>query len=304
MDSRRNRTAVLAVLISGLCACTHRAVVWEDEGGLTGDMSIPGDHAGLDLNTRDWQNPAAPDYIYLVEQSGLLLRFSPNSKKVHAVGKIGCLAIAANYAFSMSVDRFGVAWVNVLPSVLVRVNTTDAACQPTGYKARPGYDRFGMGFALTGPGSTQERLYIASAVQSFNSTGMLATLDTTTLEPRIIGPFPKEEMSPELTGTRNGKLYGYFPGQFSSLVARLDQQTAQAITRWKLPGLGHNPGAWAFAHWGGMFYLFISDTGTSRVLRLDPSTGQIITWVSDLGHRVVGAGVSSRAPGAANDLGI
>ncbi len=301
---KKHTYGIVALAVVVLClGCTHRAVVPGDEGGLTGDMSVY-DNGGQDIYTGDWFNPTAPDHIYLVDINGVLIRFSPKSKKVHKVGKMGCIALASEWAFSMSVDRFGVAWVNVRPNLLLRVNTKDASCKPTAYKAPSGYGLFGMGFAPTGPNSHTERLFIASASQTYGSTGMLAHLDLSTLSPHTIGPYPKAEMSPELTGTRNGKLYGYFPGKYNTLVAQLDQGTAKAVKTWNLPGLGHDAGAWAFAHWGGMFYLFISNTGNSRVLRLNPSTGKVITWVNDIGYRIVGAGVSSRAPGAANDLGI
>ena len=64
-------------------------------------------------------------------------------------------------------------------------------------------------------------------------------------------------------------------------------------------------GTWAFAHWGGRFYQFISgNSGYSRVYRFDPATGKNPKVVSSLGHRIVGAGVSIKAPGASNDQGI
>ncbi len=295
MDSRRRGSAVLIILAFGLCACTHRAVVPENEGGVTG---------GPDLNTRDWYNPTAAGYIYLVDASGVLLRFSPKSLKVDKIGQISCL-VSLSAAHSMSVDRYGVAWVNFRPGVLTRVNTKTAKCQPTGYLPSPGFDLYGMGFAPPGPGSAEERLYITSSMYSKNPTGKLAYLDTTTLKVHVIGSFPKAETTPELTGTRNGKLYGYLPGKSKSLVVRLDQGTAKALKTWTLPGLGHQVAAWAFAHWGGMFYLFISDSsGSSRVIRLNPSTGKSVTVIASFNYFIVGAGVSSKAPGAANDLGI
>ena len=62
--------------------------------------------------------------------------------------------------------------------------------------------------------------------------------------------------------------------------------------------------AWAFAHWGGQFYIFIttSDTlgtvDTARVILLDPNTGenQVIPGLEKTDKIVVGAGVSTCAP--------
>ncbi len=41
--------------------------------------------------------------------------------------------------------------------------------------------------------------------------------------------YPKAEYSPELTGTRNGYLYGYFPSKTTTFIARLDQKTGKAL---------------------------------------------------------------------------
>lgn len=296
VTTHMNRAGLLILVLAVGGGCTHRAVVVGDEAG-------PVDGA-VDVVGRDWVNPAAPDHIYLVDELSVLLRFLPKSRQTFKVGQLNCPG-ANNYAHSMSVDRFGVAWVNLRPDALARVNTKTASCQPTSYKAPTGYELFGMGFAPAGPGSAVERLYISSSTfASGKPTGMLAWVDTTTLAVNVIGSFPTSDLSPELTGTRNGKLYGFFPGKTKTFVARLDQATGKALKIWPMPALGHQVSAWAFAHWGGMFYVFEAHTGNTRVLRLDPSTGKVVTWVKDLGYRVVGAGVSARAPGAANDLGI
>ena len=59
--------------------------------------------------------------------------------------------------------------------------------------------------------------------------------------------------------------------------------------------------AWAFAHWGGRFYIFTTHSTlfggeSSKVLRLDPTTGKVTTLLNSSPYRVVGAGVSTCAP--------
>jgi hypothetical protein len=55
--------------------------------------------------------------------------------------------------------------------------------------------------------------------------------------------------------------------------------------------------AWAFAFWGGDFWLFTSPTGpTSKVDRYRPSDGTTTTMIPDTGIKIVGAGVSTCAP--------
>ena len=62
-----------------------------------------------------------------------------------------------------------------------------------------------------------------------------------------------------------------------------------------LPGVTQG-NAWAFAFWGGDFYMFTApDVAGSIVQRFRPSTGAI-THVADYPERIVGAGVSTCAP--------
>ena len=56
--------------------------------------------------------------------------------------------------------------------------------------------------------------------------------------------------------------------------------------------------AWAFAFWGGHFWLFTNPNmmGSSQVDRYDPSANTTTTEVNSVGFRIVGAGVSTCAP--------
>src|SRR5262249_53257353 len=96
--------------------------------------------------------------------------------------------------------------------------------------------------------------------------------------------------------------YGYYPGTFSTYVARIDQTTAQNAQQWALPALSGTVMAWAFAHWGGRFYIFVTTvddfTGAqqSDVYLLDPMTGAASVLLPNIRYVLVGAGVSPRAP--------
>jgi hypothetical protein len=50
--------------------------------------------------------------------------------------------------------------------------------------------------------------------------------------------------------------------------------------------------ALAFAYWGGDFYIFTSDGGSTTVTRYDPGDGDVQV-VATLSRTVVGAGVST-----------
>jgi hypothetical protein len=53
--------------------------------------------------------------------------------------------------------------------------------------------------------------------------------------------------------------------------------------------------SFAFAFWGGAFYIFTGDSGNSTVTKYDPSDGSVSFQGTSPGL-IVGAGVSTCAP--------
>ncbi len=240
--------------------------------------------------------------IYVVDDKQRLLSFNP-AKGANTFTLIGTLKCPASTAtpFSMSVDRGARAWVLYTNGNLYFVNTKNADCQVSQFsKGQSGFEQFGMGFVSNSAGSSGEKLYISGGAGT-GGEGNLGFIEPTTLKVTKIGSLPQSEYSPELTGTGNGSLFGYFPGAQSSFVAELDKQNATVKKSWPLPPLKGMVSAWAFAHWGGRFYIFVTTTKMliqtdSQVLRLDPSTGKTDTLLTNLPYKIVGAGVSTCAP--------
>jgi hypothetical protein len=59
-----------------------------------------------------------------------------------------------------------------------------------------------------------------------------------------------------------------------------------------------SPSAWAFAFWGGDYYIFLegdADFSGTNVWKMT-STGTVTKYIPDTGMRIVGAGVSTCAP--------
>lgn len=257
-------------------------------------------------------------HIYVVDESYRLIAFDPTMDTSLAafsvVGQLSCPASASwpdwggigpATPFSMSVDRTGRAWVLYTSGEIFHVSTTDASCQPSGYaKGQGGYQLFGMGFVSDSPGSSAEKLYISGGRVADLASGQstLARIDPATLGVTTVGPLPTAEYSPEFTGTGAAELYAYFPGESTSFVTRIDKGSGGMQQSWNLPALGGQVRAWAFAHWGGRFYIFVTTTDpfgaalNSRVLRLDPMTGITVTLQQNLPYVIVGAGVSTCAP--------
>ncbi|OIP40463.1 MAG: hypothetical protein AUK47_08460 [Deltaproteobacteria bacterium CG2_30_63_29] len=258
---------------------------------------------------------AEAQLVYVVDTDYNLMSFDPSGTTpvFRPIGSLNCPAgsswssygSGAATPFSMSVDRSARAWILYSSGEIFWVNTRDAACTASPYtKGQNGYQLFGMGFSTDSDGSVEERLYIAGGNVSDLLSGNIGSVDPVTLTVTTLGPIPgNAEYSPELTGTGNGKLFGYFPGTgSSSFVGELNKSNGQLVQQWALPGLDGDIGAWAFAHWGGKFYIFVTvvdpfwGDSDSRVLRLDPETGQTTTLMTGLPYEIVGAGVSTCAP--------
>lgn len=301
-------SVLLLGLVAGLAGCTNRVVVWETDGGSL-DVALP-DLRPSDLppplppdRGQDASNPAAPNYIWAIDTSNRLLRFNPLTLKFKVIGKPNC-ASYGGIPHSMAVDRQGRAWVNYHSQNLNWVNTKTAACSNTGWPTNnQGYGIFGMGFAADTPGSSKETLYIC-ARESTPNQWILAHINPKTLAITKGGKIPVvSDVTPEFTGTADGSLYGYFPGKTAGFVAKLNKATGALQKKWPVPALGGTVNSWAFAHWGGRFYLFVSVTGNSKVLRLDPVSGKVVTLLTKLPYYIVGAGVSVRAPLVYPDMG-
>ncbi|MFO0657269.1 MAG: hypothetical protein U0787_19645 [Polyangia bacterium] len=246
---------------------------------------------------------AASEFIYLLDSSNQLLSFEPRmdtaAGAVKVVGKVVCpTATAPN---SMSVDRRARAWLNYDDGKLYKIPTNNpASCVDSGYQTGVvPTAKVGMGFVSDSPGAKVESLYLAS-FGTASQLWKLNPLDPTPIVSTKIGNFASSPTSPEMTGTGAAELYAYFPAADAThRIIRVNKTTAQADLTWSLPPLASSPGAWAFAQWGGRYYVFVTESNISRVYRWDPNAAAGSQWVrvqDNLPTRIVGAGVSTCAP--------
>jgi DNA-binding beta-propeller fold protein YncE len=298
------RRSTLFVAAALLCAClvhvgcSHRAAVMveADDAAIAPDGPVWLD-SGPDLH-----NPAASSYIYVIDETNLLLRFDPLKLTFAPVGRPNCPV--SSYPHSMAVDHGGMAWVNYHSHDIFLVSTKDASCAPSGIpRAHQGFQVFGMGFVSDSPSTTSEQLYICG--REFTPTAsVLARVDPVSLAFSTVGKVSTVDVrTPEFTGTGSGALYAYFPGKTKSIVALLDKTNGKSLKTWPVPAAGAEIRTWAFAHWGGQFYIFVSTQFNAKVLRLDPGSGKVITLLSNTKYYIVGAGVTVRAPLTRPDAG-
>lgn len=252
------------------------------------------------------------ELVYVVDDSENFLSFDPSKlgpggEPFTLIGKLSCPAgapIGGGFGeatpFSMSVDRNGTAWVLYNSGEIFHVSTADATCNSTGWlPGTGGFELFGMGFVSDVAGAEGETLYIAGGDAEDLTGGNLGAINSSSLQVSTVGPLPAAEQSPELTGTGDAKLYGYFPGSQQSFVSNLDKSNAARGESWDAPALDGGASAWAFAHWGGRFYIFATSGEffpNNAVYEVDPISGSSSTAIASTPYRVVGAGVSTCAP--------
>ena len=158
-----------------------------------------------------------------------------------------------------------------------------------------------MGFSTSSKGGSNEQLFLSD-----NGGSGLAKLDTGTLKLSFVGSYTGAlaGKTSELTGTGDGKLYGFFvtaPAQ----VAEISKGTGDVLSTKELPGVYAGNG-WAFSFYAGDFYIYTSSEGNaggpprsgagSDVTRYRPSDGSIEIVKPKVGFKIVGAGVSTCAP--------
>jgi hypothetical protein len=275
-----------------------------DAGNATQDVApIPIDGGG------DGCSDAAR-LVYVLSDANDLYSFRPDRREFTLIGRLDCpTAFSPN---SMAIDRSAVAWVNYVRSdgfgdsagMVYRVSTADARCTSDPPFSLPdGWFRLGMGFSTDSVEGADETLYVTGTGGLFSQSPGLGSIDrmTTILTP--IGQFSGSLRgeSAELTGTGDGRLFGFFtttPVQ----VARIDKVTA-AISMSQSLSQVETPSAWAFSFWGGDFYLYTAPdpltdpSRTSNVTRYRPSDGSVdAAYMENVGFRIVGAGVSTCAP--------
>ena len=226
--------------------------------------------------------------IYVVDADNNLYLFDPPAYAFTFIGTINCASPGTPYA--LAVSRFDSVYVlyqsGAECSAVNEVSTVDATCYgPTAFQCGvDGFELFGMGTATAGEGSVEDTLYIGSETT-------LASVDTTTWEVTPIGPV---ENLPDLSGNSLGELWGYLAWTTPPRVARFDTTNATELETIPLTGMSSS-GSFAFADWGGDFYLFFDeDTGSSNVYRL--SDGVLETYMTDVGFEIVGADSSTCAP--------
>jgi len=241
--------------------------------------------------------------VYVLSGAGDLYAFDPSSLKFTKRGQLDCKASPIAMPNSMAVARDGTAWVNYSDGTLFRVQTSNAKCESTSFApGQSGFGKFGMAFSTNGQGGEAETLFVVG-IEDGSLTGQggkgLARVDLSTMKLTPVGDFTGalKGFGAELTGTGDGRLYGFFTTQPAATLSGIDKASGSTSETQSLAGV--NTGrAWAFSFWGGDFWFYTSDgLSPSRVTQLRSADKSLKVVMPDVGgFQIVGAGVSTCAP--------
>lgn len=295
-------SAVLgATLAFGSFACSKSSDA--DPGEVVDTTDGGGETGTFGGETGTTQQAACADDnrdIFVVADDKSLYSFHPPTLTFTLKGIIDCPTGGATPT-SMAVDRGGTAWVRHSDGSVWLVNTQTLACAPTNYQPPSnGFQKFGMGFSTESNGGSTESLFLS------DSTGEgLAKLNTKTLELDYIGAYTGdfEGYSSELTGTGAGKLYGLFTTQ-PMQIAEISKGLGDVVPNTAKVLNGTYAGdAWAFSFYAGDFYVYTAASGGDLPMSQGGSTitklaadGTVSVLKTNIGFKIVGAGVSTCAP--------
>lgn len=276
----------------------------EDAGNGGPSTGLGSSDAGPTLDSNGCSEEAK--LVYVLSLEGDLYSFAPAKKAFTKVGPLDCRSGEKKFTpISMAVDRKAVAWVNMRYSdpvtrrsedTLFTVDTKTALCTESEIHDSVG----GMGFSTDDGTKDKETLFVSGQ----GSPGLVG-LSKVDFDLKKVVPIAdlSQQIGIELTGTGDGRLYGFLVGEVLQL-ARVDKVTAQFSDYVDLPDVVYpKVPMYAFSFWGGDFYFYTApDSGpatTTTVARYRPSDKSVVTdYMTSIGFHIVGAGVSTCAPTA------
>jgi len=305
-DFMTHARGLLGLVLSGAVACgtTPSPFSTADGGAPAGDAGNPTPTGGPTFAADSGVTvpvgaacSEAAKLVYTVTRENVLYSFAPSTATFTRVGALGCDARGAT-PFAMAVDRSAKAWVLYNDGHLFTVSTEDARCEATAFVPNQrGFLKFGMGFSADAPGASSETLFVddVGGGQGFGRID-LATMLLTPLGDHTDG---LSSYGADVTGTGDGRVFGFFTSTPATVGEFVKATGATpAASQHRLAGVDTGTD-WAFAFWGGDFWLFTAARGaTSNVTQFRPSDGTTRVVARDVGFHVNGAGVSTCAPTA------
>lgn len=293
---RPNLTRIVTVALAGVLASLHAAGCAKGanvlgEGGGSEQLLVGG--FGFGGATYEQPDDCIVDArdIYLLSETSEMYRFYPPKLEVERLGPLLCQTAEGAEPYSMAVARDATGYVLFTDGSLFSVTLPDLVCTPTTYAtAQQGWTKFGMGFVSEEPGTDEETLFVTDATDGRG----LGIVDIAEMKLIPLLPLTSYEGRSEVTGNGAGRLNAFLSDGTPRLV-EIDPHSGNFVEDTALPKIEIGR-AWAFAFWGGAFYLFTAPASSSQIDKFDVERQTTKTILGSLGFTVVGAGVSTCAP--------
>ncbi len=230
------------------------------------------------------------DLVYVIDKdSESLYLFEPETLTLDKLGTLDCDYWSS--PASMAVARDGVAYVRYSDDAVYAVDVETLHCTQTSYRdSSTNFGSFGMGYATDDADTWRDSLYLSNE-------NRLARLDTASWSLDILGALSSQS---ELTGNAEGELWAFLPLESPAELVQLDKETGQKLETLNMHNFPDPTtiDTFAFATWGGDFWLFVRTSGmgsSTDVYQVTPQ-GHMTKVAPNIGINVVGAGVSTCAP--------
>lgn len=297
------RVVVLSLAVLG---CAGGGSDSDPDAGNGSDDSGGGSGGFFDSSVTGAGCTDSAKLVWTLELNKRVSKFDPKTGIFTNVGFLACPGSSAFFQpFSMGMDRNAVAWVlysdytNAVPPQLFAVDTSTLACTPTGWTTQNNLKEFGIGFSTNTVDGEEDTMFIAGGPDTDATTVTLASLSTQTFQPTVIGSTGGWA---ELTGNAKAELWAYIPKGTTPRLEQLNKATGAPLQTFNLATPVGSPQTWAFASWGGDFWIFLKrDADPATVVyQVDGANGTIKNTINtnSVGtpRNIIGAGVSTCAP--------
>jgi len=303
------RWSLLLALSLSACAFGGGSGGGDDGSGGGNDAGSNGSGDGDGGNTGGYCTDPAK-LIYTLEENKRFSKFDPATGNFTPVGSgyINCSTPTTSFIpYSMSLDRNAIAHVlfrdyldaGAAPQ-LYRVDTSSNTCTPTNWSEQLGIKFFVQGFSTNTMGGDDDVWYIAGGAAITSTTLTFATLNPLSFTATSIGSLPGPA---DISGNSDAELWTYVATSSPPRIDKLNKASGAVTQTFPLANLAGSPQTWAFARWGGDFWVFLkrgSDQAT-KIYQFDGTNGTLkntidTNLVGPTTRNIVGAAVSTCAP--------
>jgi len=258
----------------------------------------------------------AAQLIYAFDAGGALVRLDPRliATPATAFASLGTPACTlgsplpgwvSTVPLSMALDVHGKVWALYSSGELFRIDPATLACEALPFASSASWQLFQMAFS--GHAETRSQwLYVSGGSAAFSAPGNFGRIDPANVAGGVqtIGPLggSADETVP-LATVGTDVVYGFYPRFVATTQMQQIDRSTGALLGNPLTVIdfdGNSTQDWAFAHWGGEFWIFLNNGIGTALVTVDLVTGMGQFVVGGIPYTPVAAATSTCAPTTLN----